>query len=269
MDPVPVIALPLVKKALLIAFIVLAGSLQAQNKNPFHGNKDAIEAGRGMFRIYCSPCHGIGAEGGRGPDLTLGDYSVGNGDAAVFQVISGGAKGTEMPGFSERFDSDGVWRIVAYLRSVSGKPAPPLTGNRANGEKLYWGKGSCATCHRIHGRGSRMGPDLTLVGRQRSLAYLRESLVDPDASLTPGYNRVTIVTKAGTRITGVQKGYDAFSAQVMDAQENYHSYFREEVRSMERDFKSMMPAYGKSLTAGELDDLLAYLTSLRGTGENR
>ena len=52
-----------------------------------------------MFRIYCSPCHGIGAQGGRGPDLTLGTYSAGNSDADLFKVISDGAPGTEMAAY--------------------------------------------------------------------------------------------------------------------------------------------------------------------------
>ncbi|MBL8293455.1 MAG: c-type cytochrome, partial [Bryobacterales bacterium] len=155
----------------------------AQDKNPLHGKKDAIEAGQGQFRIYCGPCHGIKAEGGRGPDLTLGTYSAGNSDDDLFRVISDGVTGTEMPGYSATFDTEGVWRLVAYIRSVAGKPAPALNGNRANGEKLFWGKGGCGGCHRVGARGGRMGPELSLVGRQRSVAYLRESVVAPDVSL--------------------------------------------------------------------------------------
>jgi putative heme-binding domain-containing protein len=244
-------------------FLLSAGVIIAQ-ENPLHGNKDAIEAGRGMFRIYCSPCHGIGAQGGRGPDLTLGTYSGGNSDASLFKVISEGVQGTEMPAYSERFDVSGIWRLVAYVRSVGGAPTTPLEGDRASGEKLYWGKGGCGACHRIGNRGSRIGPDLTNAGRQRSLAYLRESVVEPNAHLTPGYYTVAVVTRDGQRIQGVQKNYDSFSAQLMDAGEKFHSFWREEVSSMERRFSSLMPSdYGKRFTAEELNDLLAFLAGLR------
>jgi putative heme-binding domain-containing protein len=256
-------------KSALVGITILLSAAVGQDRNPLHGNKDAIEAGRGMFRIYCSPCHGIEAQGGRGPDLTLGLYSTGNDDQALFRVIAAGAAGTEMPGYSDRFDADGIWRLVAFIRSKAGRPAPQLSGDRGNGEKLFWGRGGCGACHRIGQRGNRMGPELGSVGRTRSLEYLKESLLEPNASLTPGYNTVVVVTRDGRKISGVQRGYDAFSAQLMDVHENYHSFFREEVQSMDREFKSMMPAYGKLLSERELNDVLLFLTSLRGEGESR
>jgi putative heme-binding domain-containing protein len=246
--------------------LLIAGLAAGQNKNPFQGNKDAIEVGKASFRIFCSPCHGLGGAGGRAPDLTTGQYSVGEGDENLFRVISNGSEGTEMPAYSERTDADGIWRIVAYLRSVSGKPVPAVSGDRMNGEKIFWGKGSCGACHRVTGKGGRLGPDLTTAGRMRSLAYLKESLTDPDATLSPGYNTITVVTKDGKTIKGVQKGYDGFSAQFMDAGENIRSYLREDVKSMRREFKSMMPA--TKLPEKEMNDLLVYLVSLRG-GQTR
>jgi cytochrome c553 len=36
------------------------------------------------------------------------------------------------------------------------------------------------------------------------------------------------------------------------------------VRSVNREFKSIMPAYGQSLSETEIDDLVAYMASLRG-----
>jgi putative heme-binding domain-containing protein len=111
-----------------------------------------------------------------------------------------------------------------------------------------------------------MGPDLTSVGRQRSFEYVREALVDPNATLTPGYYTIRVTTRDGKQIAGVQRGFDAFSAQLMDASENFHSYARDEVAKLEREFRSLMPSYAKTLSQAELDHLLAYLTSLRGRG---
>ena len=85
----------------------------------------------------------------------------------------------------------------------------------------------------------------------------------PNDDLTPGYNTITVVTRDGKKIVGVQRGFDNFSAQLMDAQENYYSFLKSEASSVKREFRSLMPdGYGKMFTKAELDDLVAYLTSL-------
>ena len=252
-------------KSLVLLLIPFAGLALAQQEpqNPFKNDPQAPEAGRGAFRIYCSPCHGIKAEGGRGPDLTRGVYSAGESDAALFGVISNGVAGTEMPAFSAGLGDENIWRLVSYLRSATRRNVEKVTGDPASGEKLFWGKGGCGGCHRVGTRGGRMGPDLTRIGRTRSLQYLRDSVVSPDADLTPGFNTITVVTRAGKKIVGVQRGFDNFSAQLMDAQENYYSFMKSDVTSVKREFRSLMPgAYGKMFAKAELDDLVAYLTTL-------
>ena len=57
---------------------------------------------------------------------------------------------------------------------------------------------------------------------------------------------------------------DNFSVQLMDLREEIHSYLRDEVRSIEREPKSLMPSYARMLSGSEIDDVLAYLVSLRG-----
>jgi putative heme-binding domain-containing protein len=191
---------------------------------------------------------------------------VGNTDADLYYVISNGAAGTEMPGFSARYESDDIWRIVAYLRSISGGGTSLITGNASNGEQLFWNKGQCGQCHLVNGRGKRMGPDLSQVGRTRSAKYLRESVVNPGLDLTPGYQTITVVTKGGKKIVGAQRSYDDFSVQLMDASENYYSFQKSDVASIKQEYKSLMPdTYGKLFSEAELSDVVAYMASLRGT----
>ena len=233
--------------------------------NPFAGDPKAADDGRVRFRGACAPCHGIKAEGGKGPDLTLGQYSVGDTDADLFNVISNGSSGTEMPEFASRMEEEDIWRLVTYIRSVTRRSATAVSGDREAGKRLFWEKGQCGQCHRVSGRGGRMGPDLSLAGRQRSAAYIKESILDPNADLTAGYNTVTVVKKDGKRVIGVQRAFDNFSAQLMDAGENYYSFLKSDVTSMKREFKSLMPdTYKTMFSPGELNDLLAYLVSLRG-----
>ncbi|MGH9662474.1 MAG: c-type cytochrome [Bryobacteraceae bacterium] len=252
-------------KSFLLGFLVASAVLaQGDNaRNPFASDPKAAEAGRGSFRIFCAPCHGIKAEGGRGPDLTRGVYSAGDQDADLFRIIGQGASGTEMPGFATQLGDEGIWRMVSYIRSATRRDTEQVAGNAASGERLFWGKGGCGACHRIQNRGGRMGPDLTQIGRTRSLKYLRESVVAPNADITPGFNTITVVTRDGKKITGVQRGFDNFSAQLMDAQDNYFSFLKSDVTSIDRQFRSIMPdTYGKQLGAAEIDDMIAYMHGL-------
>ena len=58
-------------------------------------------------------------------------------------------------------------------------------------------------------------------------------------------------------------GEDTFSLRLMDQDENLWSFSKNEIRSFERIEVSTMPSYYQALTSGEMDDLVAYLFSLR------
>jgi len=248
-----------------VAVLLLTISLgRAQNVNPLAGDAQAAETGRWTFRILCAPCHGIHAEGGRGPDLTVGTYSIGDQDKDLYSAIARGVPGSEMPAYGERLDAEGIWRLVSYIRSVARHDTANIQGDGAAGEKTFWGKGGCGQCHRVGARGSGIGPNLTRVGRQRSIAYLKASILTPDADVTPGYGTVRVVLPDGKNITGVERNLDDFSVQLIDLAGKYYSFVREDVTSMARENRSLMPSYEKALTSAEVNDLIVYLRSLRG-----
>ncbi len=248
----------------LTIILFIAATCRAQNTNPLAGDPQAAETGRWTFRILCAPCHGIHAEGGRGPDLTRGAWSVGDQDKDLYSAIAAGIPGSEMPAYGDRLNADSVWRLVSYVRSVAGHDAEAVQGDAAAGKKAFWGKGRCGQCHRVGSQGSGIGPDLTRVGRQRSLKYLRSSVLTPDAEITPGYGAIRVVLKDGQVISGVERSIDNFSVQLIDLTGKYHSFVREDVTSMGRESRSLMPSYAKLFTQSEMNDLLAYLVSLRG-----
>ena len=88
----------MLRSALLVLLAASVCAAQPTRTNPFHNSAADIDTGRATFRIYCAPCHGIGAAGGTGPDLTLGVYEVGDTVEDLFEVIKDGVSGTEMVG---------------------------------------------------------------------------------------------------------------------------------------------------------------------------
>jgi putative heme-binding domain-containing protein len=261
----------------LVCFVAGTAFVQQEIKNPLTGEPAAIKEGSSLFRANCSPCHGLNASGGgRGPDLTSGLWVHGASDAAIFRTISEGVAGTEMP--ANAFEDSEIWALVAYLRSTSSGAKTPLAGDAAKGESLFFGKSACATCHMVKGRGGRLGPELTRIGAARSVAYLTESIREPDKELSlgmsdpnnhygipPEYETVTAVTLEGQRIIGVAKNEDAFSLQLLGQDEKLHLFLKKNLREVLHERRSLMPKYTESLLSNqELEDLLAYLSSLRG-----
>ena len=225
----------------------------------------APESATALFRRHCRSCHGPVGEGGRGPSLT-GRLRAGDADSDMARVIAGGIPGTEMLAYSARLGDEKIARIVQYLRSVQ-REEQPMAGDAARGESIFWGKGACGSCHGVGDRGNRLGPELSHVGRQRSAGYLRESVLQPDADLLPGYQPAKVVTLDGRSIRGIERAFDEFSVVLQEFSGKVHSFDRRSLKSAERESgASLMPSYGKTLTAAELDDLLKYLASLGRSG---
>ena len=271
--------------AVLSAVIVLGVGSPAETpqasgvpaRKPHTANAAEIREGASLFRANCSPCHGLNAQGGgRGPDLTSGRWVHGSTDAEIFRTITQGVPGTEMPANS--FQDSETRAIITYLRSLSPLSKPGVTGDRARGERIFFGKGICSHCHMVNGKGGGLGPDLTRVGAARSAAYLIDSIREPSKELSEGmvdpnnhyanalvYDTVTVVTRQGQRITGVAKNEDAFSLQLLDTNQQLHLLLKKDLESVMHERKSLMPAYTKDmLSDAEVRDLVAYLQSLRG-----
>ena len=58
-------------------------------------------------------------------------------------------------------------------------------------------------------------------------------------------------------------GEDSFSLRIMDNDADLWSFRKNQIQSYERIEQSTMPSYDQSLSESELDDLVAYLFSLR------
>ncbi len=241
-------------------FAALAATLAAQNLPPLAPG-DQRDAER-SYQFHCAFCHGKGDDGFAG-NLVNPRLPHAPTDSSLMNVIRGGIPGTDMPpalGMSDRE----VRLVAQYVRALGRRPPEKLPGDARRGEQIYLGKGTCATCHMVRGQGGRQGPDLSDIGARRSAANLRASLVDPDAALTAGFTGVTLTLAAGRQISGVRLNENTFSIQVRDGDGRIHHIRKSEVKQIQRSLtKSAMPSY-KTLTAAELDDLVAYLSSLRG-----
>jgi alcohol dehydrogenase (cytochrome c) len=238
---------------------------EAPVKNPRAGDPVAITEGGALFRIACAACHGPDARGGgRGPDLVSGPRVHGDTDAELFATITKGVPGTEMP--AAWLSPEEVWGVLVYLRTLSAEAAPPPRGDRAAGEKLFFGSAACAGCHMVQGRGGRLGPDLSRIGAARPAATISEHIRTPSKQVSKGYETVTAVTRAGTTVTGVRRSEDTFSVRVMDAAETIHLLQKDELRELAYPKTSLMPDYPESILGrAQLDDVVAYLASQRGS----
>ncbi len=60
---------------------------------------------------------------------------------------------------------------------------------------------TCLVCHKFHGEGAEVGPDLTGVGRS-TLDALLANVIDPNQIVGKGYENVEVETKDGRTISG-------------------------------------------------------------------
>ena len=217
----------------------------------------------GIFRVRCADCHGMDARGIRSPDLTQ-VWASGRTDDGLFRTVRTGVAGSEMPAAGNRTTDEDVWKILAYLRTLAASaPTDPPRGNAENGERVF--RANCASCHRVNGRGGRLGPDLSRVGVSRTPAALTRQIRGAVEGFRPGYEPVTLTTRGGRQIHGVKKNEDLFSVQIMDTGERIQGYLKEDMRTVVDDTRSAMPPYDtERLTESAIDDLLAYLSTLRG-----
>jgi len=269
----------------LFCFVALAFTLPmaAQHtpeneKNPFGADATAIASGKRLFGAVCQACHGGDAGGSdRGPSLATGRLKRGAKEGEIFLNIRGGVLGTQMPAFP-RLSSDQTWQLVSYIKSLSGGVSSTTiasTGDAAAGEKLFFGsKANCLQCHEVNGRGGILGPDLSAAGSQTDEA-LRAKIVNPNQVTDPrvrvrrrdrkGPSVVTVKTRDGQTIRGIQRVEDTFSIVLVDTAGKTHLIDKKKIAAVQPEYESLMPAdFATRLSADERNNVVAYLKTLNG-----
>jgi cytochrome c oxidase cbb3-type subunit III len=229
--------------------------------NPLAHNEQAIGQGREIYNRSCTTCHGLdGAAGGRGPGLGAGRSYVLRTDEAIFGAIQKGIPGTEMP--SAGLQPMDIWKVVAYIRSLRATASEVFVpGDVAHGEQVFWNKGQCGSCHMLRGRGGVAGPDLSNLAAEQTLQYIHDSLTELRQRIPRGYQPVEVITNDGRRLSGIAKNDNNFSLQLLDSHDRLQFFASDELREVIYKEQSIMPSnYGKTLTAGELQDLVSFLS---------
>jgi cytochrome c oxidase cbb3-type subunit 3 len=245
----------------IVGFLFVSCALAQTTENAPEPVGDAV-LGQQRFESQCALCHGQDGSGGRGPNLRRPKLEHAPDDAALRKVIAEGIQ-PEMPG-AWQLSPHEVASVAAYVRKIGAVPQEPVPGDAARGEQIYKSKG-CANCHMIRGIGSGFAPELSDIGTRRSVSYLRESIVAPEASVPDRFLMIEAVTASGQTVRGLRANEDTFTIQIKTAKGEFLSFRKADLKELRKlRGKSPMPSYQGALTPEELTDLTAYLAGLKG-----
>ncbi|HRE82460.1 MAG TPA: HEAT repeat domain-containing protein, partial [Opitutaceae bacterium] len=122
---------------------------------------------------------------------------------------------------------------------------------------------NCLACHSFSPQGgSEVGPNLRLIGSERSVEYLAEALMNPSASIATGYGLVTAVLKDDSTVSGTiaKETQDAVTVRQFDG--TLQTLSRAAIKDLSAPV-SIMPSMAGILQPREVRDVIAYLASLK------
>jgi putative heme-binding domain-containing protein len=244
-----------------LLFLAFAGSAARNPVYAQHETAADLLDGERAFKQTCANCHGPDGDQIQGIDLGRGRFRRPMTDADLVRTIRTGIPNTAMP--ATQMSEEQASKIVAYLRSRAATVGvASVVGDAARGKTLFDTKGACASCHRVNGAGSRVGPELSAVGATRTAVELQRALIDPNVDIQPQNRYYRVTLKDGTAVEGRLLGHDTFTVQLLDSKEQLRSFAKSDLRDA-KFIPSPMPSYKTTLSAQELADVVSYLSSLR------
>src|SRR5262245_6844511 len=121
-------------------------------------------------------------------------------------------------------------------------------------------KNLCGQCHKMHGEGQDVGPDITLNGRS-DFEQLLSNVFDPSLVIGAAYQATTVATKKGQVLTGLVVEDNAQRVVLKTEGGKLETIPRGEIEDIAVSKVSLMPeGVEKQLKPQEIADLFAYLT---------
>ena len=151
-------------------------------------------------------------------------------------------------------------RIGAVAKTLSGGH-----GDALRGKQIF--TTTCGTCHKLHGEGQTIGPDLTGYERD-NLDFLLLSIIDPNAGIREEYTNFELQTTDELLLTGYVVERSGTGVTIEDAQQGRVTVPQSRIRSLSASALSRMPeGLLDSFTEEQIRDLFAYLRSPGSTAK--
>jgi putative membrane-bound dehydrogenase-like protein len=156
--------------------------------------------------------------------------------------------------------------------SAEGRPLPSngeiirRDGKADRGREVFFKTGTttCASCHRVQGRGQWIGPDLSTIGTKYGKDELLRSILNPSAAVGYNFRSHVVALNDGQLLTGlaVEDTPDRLVLKTADGKRT--AIKPAEIESRKISEMSLMPdGLAQGMREQELVDLLAYMTTLR------
>ncbi len=133
-------------------------------------------------------------------------------------------------------------------------------GNRARGADLFYAPNGpgCFNCHRVGSRGNLFGPELTGLGSRAEARHIAQSIVDPNAVITEGFNAHGVATSDAEYSGFLLEETGTVLTLALVNGERLNIEKRKLIRH-ETLKSSAMPNFAEILTPAQVADLTAWL----------
>jgi putative membrane-bound dehydrogenase-like protein len=136
-----------------------------------------------------------------------------------------------------------------------------LKGDAKRGREIF--RKDCATCHRVGGVGTDVGPDIADT-RTKTLAALLNDILVPNQAIDNNYINYLVSTKDGRVLTGILAAETSTSVTLKRAEGQSDVLLRKDIDEIASTGVSLMPdGLEKNITVQEMADLLRFLKDWR------
>jgi cytochrome c oxidase cbb3-type subunit III len=248
---------------------VLSTLGSSAQKTHLRADRSAATLGSQVFASNCAGCHGLDGRGSeRAPGIATNPKGQPMTDAQISQIVAEGIPGTGMPAFHSLSESERQ-AVVKHLRTLQGRSkTSAVPEHPEQGKSIFFGKAHCADCHMISGQGGFLGSDLSSYASGKSAQQIRDAILNPAADPDPRRKVAVVVTRDGTRLSGIIRNEDNFSLQLQTADGAFHFFQKSDLTNVARGPQTFMPSdYREKLSRKELDNLASYLMDVAQRGE--
>ena len=266
------------------ALFLVAATAPAQERTIDLLDEAVVANGAALFQKNCAVgyCHGSEGRSARGPALRDREWSPRD----FYRMTRDGLPGTSMPAWKDVLPAEDIWAVTAYVMTLAKNPVEPaeavvslqgeehgpqpLTGEAKRGEELFFDltrEKRCGLCHQVRGKGTAVGPNLTVAAGAKTAGELELDIREPGKQRAFGFELTEVATRGGETIRGVLAERTPEQVRIYDTTalppvlRTVPSGQVQRVRTRRR--RSPMPAGWESIYSdGEIRTIVAFLKGI-------